>query len=246
MTTLSQRPGLGNQTANIIICGDFNVKRSSENAYQNLITHPNQRVRFIDPINRPGSWSNSSSFADVHTQSTRTSGSCHAGGGSDDRFDFILTNNTVMNDSAQIEYITGSYTTVGQDGNHFNSNINSSPTNTSAPLSVINALYGLSDHLPVALNLRVDLSTVTSLTSKTMVSQPAVVVQNPVKQTLSVQIKDYSGEWPYQITDITGRPFLSGRATGSALETAFEAPAGLYILMITTSEGLIVRKLIKK
>ena len=50
-----------------IVCGDLNVYRSSEQAYQLLL---NAGVGLIDPINRPGNWNNNASFADIHTQST--------------------------------------------------------------------------------------------------------------------------------------------------------------------------------
>lgn len=246
MNELNQRADLGNATANMIICGDFNVKTSSEQGYQNLITHSNERIRFRDPVNRPGNWTNNAAFADLHTQSTRSSGSCHAGGGSDDRFDFILANNTVINDSAMVQYITSSYATVGQDGNHFNKSINASPTNTSAPVAVINALYGMSDHLPVALDLRFDLSTISALADNMPHNGPEIMAQNPVENTLSIYLKNHTGNWQYTVTDLTGRRYISGEATDDNIRIAFEAPAGLYILVVTTQQGQTVRKLIKQ
>ena len=143
---------------NCIIMGDFNFYRSSEAGFQTLTAFsPNPVYQFQDPINRVGSWTGNSSFADVHTQCPRTdnNGGCYSGGGLDDRFDFILMNRHLLNDSAGIRYIPGSYKVPGNDGQHFNSNINSSPVNTSAPAAVISALYLASDHLPVQADLRI-------------------------------------------------------------------------------------------
>src|SRR5690554_7468398 len=70
-----------------------------------------------DPINRPGSWNNSGSYAEIHTQSTRNGGNfdCGSQGGMDDRFDQILVSQNVMNNSDNVEYQTGSYRAVGND-----------------------------------------------------------------------------------------------------------------------------------
>jgi exonuclease III len=140
---------------NWIFSGDFNVQSSSETSFQNLINHSNEAIRFYDPADAIGSWTNNSSFVNVHTQSTRssaTSGGCFSSGGMDDRFDFILCNKEILDNKLHLNYIKNSYKALGQDGKRFNSTINS-PTNTSAPQPVIDALYGLSDHLPVLMDM---------------------------------------------------------------------------------------------
>lgn len=140
---------------NWIFSGDFNVQTSTELSFQNLINHVNPGIRFEDPADAIGSWNNNSSFVNVHTQSTRssaTSGGCFSSGGMDDRFDFILCNKEIMDNRLHLSYIKNSYKALGQDGNRFNSTINS-PTNTSAPQAVIDALFGMSDHLPVLMDI---------------------------------------------------------------------------------------------
>ena len=154
---------------NCIIMGDFNFYRSSEAGFQTLTAStPNPVYQFQDPINRVGSWTGNASFADVHTQCPRTdnNGGCYSGGGMDDRFDFILMNRHLLSDSAGIRYIPGSYKVPGNDGQHFNSSINSSPVNTSAPAAVISALYLASDHLPVQADLRIAGNFTTAVRSK--------------------------------------------------------------------------------
>ena len=50
----------------------------------------NNNGQLFDPINRIGHWHNNSSFADVHTQSPRTSSfGGGANGGMDDRLSLI-------------------------------------------------------------------------------------------------------------------------------------------------------------
>lgn len=140
---------------NILFMGDFNIQSSSEAAYQKMVAENNPVYRFYDPVDRPGNWNNNSSFADLHTQSTHSSGGCHSGGGMDDRYDQILATSFLLSDSLGLGYVDGSYIALGQDGNRFNSSL-ISPTNNSAPDSIIQALYDMSDHLPVYLDLAVE------------------------------------------------------------------------------------------
>ncbi len=146
-----------NDDANYLMMGDFNLYSNDEDAYQEFLFYPNTQLRFNDPVNQYGNWHNNSYFSHYHTQSTHsTSNGCASSGGMDDRFDFILISNSIKNDTKKVQYVDGSYWAVGQDGNHFNSAINSSPTNTSVPPDVLNALAYNSDHLPVTLKLVVD------------------------------------------------------------------------------------------
>ena len=70
----------------------------------------------------------------------------------DDRFDFILMSENVYSGAKGIRYMNGSYHAIGQDGNHFNSSINS-PTNHDVSQEVANALFYNSDHLPIKMEL---------------------------------------------------------------------------------------------
>ena len=135
---------------NHFVCGDFNVYSSTETGYQQMTTGP---LALQDPINSPGSWNNSGTYAEIHTQSTRSSLNydCGSKGGSDDRFDQILVSNNVMLGSDSLKYVINSYDAVGNDGNHYNTNLLAAPVNTQYPDSIVRALYYMSDHLPVSL-----------------------------------------------------------------------------------------------
>jgi len=143
---------------NLVIMGDFNVNSSSEASYQQFTNATNLGIRLYDPVNRPGTWGNNSSFADLHTQAPTISGNgCSSGGGMDDRFDQLMINSRVRDDSALVAYVPGSYLVVGNDGIRFNGAVNS-PSNQQVPPVVANALAIASDHLPVTIKLAVRLA----------------------------------------------------------------------------------------
>ena len=108
-----------------------------------------------DPL-PAGSWHDNASFASIHSQSTRISQfGGGATGGLDDRFDFILFSDDVVNGTNKVKYIYNTCHSVSNDGNHLNKSIIASPVNSSVPDSVLQALYFMSDHLPVICNVEV-------------------------------------------------------------------------------------------
>lgn len=141
-----------NANGNYSFSGDLNLYNGTEPAFQNLLYHSNPQIRFFDPINQIGSWHDNSYYAPIHTQSTRTSGICYSGGGMDDRFDFILVSEELLTGQNNIKYLEGSYRALGQDGQRLNSSL-IDPQNNSVPGNVLNALYNLSDHLPVIMDI---------------------------------------------------------------------------------------------
>ena len=136
---------------NYMVMGDFNIYGSFESAYQDLFNTSGTGY-FIDLFSMQGTWNNSS-FANNHTQSTRTNtvGGAGAGGGLDDRFDMILFSQSIV-DIGGINVINSSYDEVGNDGNHYNQSINQG-SNLNVPNNVAQALYNASDHLPVIVEL---------------------------------------------------------------------------------------------
>jgi hypothetical protein len=154
------------KTGNYIFMGDFNVQGYTEECYQDMLSASNNDVKFYDPANQLGNWSKyPSSFADYLTQSTRVTdpGDCGATGGMNNRYDQILCTNPIITGTDSVYYVEGSYTVIGQDGNHVNKAINVPPTNTSVPANVLTALYQMSEHLPVMLKLAISSSTSASI-----------------------------------------------------------------------------------
>lgn len=145
----------------VLFAGDLNLYSSNENAYQELLD-PSNAIVLKDPLERSGSWHNNVSFQDIHTQSTRISSSGNfngfgAGGGLDDRFDFILISENLQN-SATLHYVDNSYKAYGNNGNCFNNDINSIDcSGVDFSQTIRNNLYNMSDHLPVIMQLQTDL-----------------------------------------------------------------------------------------
>ncbi len=236
-----------NATGNYIFSGDFNVYTASEQAFKNLLFHSNEDIRFYDPINKIGHWHDNSYFADVHTQSTHTSGNCFAGGGLDDRFDFILVSDEIIDGADEMKYIANSYEAIGQDGQHFNKSLISSPENTSVPEDVLYALYGLSDHLPVVMEMLVsdDLGFDESPFQNFNIS-----FRNPVKDYLEItSAYDHPTEMSFDLMDISGNIFYSLKANHNSNTITIPVNRlnkGLYLLKISDKKGhMNYRKVIK-
>ena len=228
-----------NYSGNIFFMGDFNMKSSYEQAYQLMVGHSIPEIRFHDPIGVNGIWGNNPDMAPYHTQSPRTgSHSCFVTGGLDDRYDFILASNAIMNGLNGFQYIEDSYTTIGQDGNRFNQSL-ISPPNFSQPEEIISAVYNISDHLPVMLDL---VSVETTFAHTQGFTDFEVVFPNPVKDILDMQIKSgFSGELSINMYCISGRKLLEKicwHAFSSNCRLDFSyLKAGVYLLNIDLPDG---------
>ena len=234
---------------NICLSGDFNIYGASEDAYQHLIHYSNSLYKFYDPIDVEGEWNNSYSYRQVHTQSTHSDDNgCAASGGLDDRFDFILVSSPVYYGSRKVSYVTDSYHALGNDGNHFNKSINS-PANQAVPSSVADALYNMSDHLPVIMDLAIDVSPVS--VSAPSVADYEVHVVNPVKDQLQINILPSNEEdMLIELYSLEGKLLMREQqqvsADGARLFFDFPYTSGFYILKITDSHNAcVIKKLVK-
>ncbi len=141
-----------------LVLGDFNLYRATEEAFQILLDQTNSGY-FLDPVNQLGSWHENADYVNVHSQSTRLDAlSDGAGGGLDDRFDMILVSPAIMESNA-INYSDNSYTVFGNDGAHFNVSINEGG-NSAVSQELADALHLASDHLPVYLDLTINVTSV--------------------------------------------------------------------------------------
>lgn len=133
---------------NIIVGGDCNFYDGSEGGYEAL------SKALVDPLSQgANSWHDNVGFADIHTQSTRTDQfGGGATGGMDDRFDFIFLDERLI-DGNRVFMIENSYEAVGQDGSRFNGSMISPVMNGSVPQNIATALYHMSDHLPVTVQI---------------------------------------------------------------------------------------------
>lgn len=131
-----------------LIGGDTNFYGAWEGGYIRLTeSQLDNDGRGRDPIPLPNTW-NDGAFALYHTQSTRA-----ASGGMDDRFDLWLSSSS-LRDGQGLEFLTGSNVAYGNDGGHFNQDIDGGGFNSAVGLTIATALRIAADHLPVLMQLQ--------------------------------------------------------------------------------------------
>ncbi|MBK6766065.1 MAG: T9SS type A sorting domain-containing protein [bacterium] len=237
-----------------MFAGDFNLYTSFEPAYQFLLgLEPSPNSRLLDPINRPGAWNNSISFADVHTQSPRTqSFGGGATGGIDDRFDFILASAAWM-DTAGSYVLPATYTSFGNDGDHFNQAVNDG-TNQAVPDSVADALHAMADHLPVFVDvvLRPTSTPVTPLPPVVETPLLATCYPNPFNPILNVSLAPSVHAGELRVFDVMGRSLrsvsLAPTASASALTLDFSHySSGPYFIVVNRGvQNAVSRVILQK
>lgn len=241
---------------NIIIMGDYNVYVNTEPGFANLVTNTDTLNRIVDPLNKLGAWNNNSTYSNIHTQSTHTTQTGgFSSGGMDDRFDIILCSKSLMVDSLKMRILPQTYIPVGNDGQHFNLAINAAPTNTSVPSDVLNALYNMSDHLPIRADFIITpkkpLAQTINMELRNFDQQ--VYVQNPFENKLNIHV---SGELlnkklSLELYDIGGKQLMKFNhvfnENNLEYELPFEIKKGVYILKIRNQNSWVIqRKLLNR
>ena len=232
---------------NFMVMGDFNIYTSLEPAYSGLLQdNASDDGNFLDPLNMPGGW-NYRPYSPYHTQSTRlTAFGGGATAGLNDRFDMILFSNAIQLPRG-VYFLQGTYNAVGNDGNHFNQSINNN-VNTAVPVSVADALYYSSDHLPVELTLQIG---PTSSISEQIKSEDVRVFPNPTTGNFYIQMEaQYSGHIQITLTDLMGRICYRSEVKKVDFGTNYfavdlekDVTSGIYLLTISDNKSLINKKI---
>ncbi len=232
---------------NYIFMGDLNVYSSYEACYDRLVNSSSPLSKFYDPINRPGYWNGNSSFADIHSQSTRKVYLPDGGvtGGLDDRFDQILISQPVQNYTKRIKYLPSSYHIIAQDGLHFNKGLLDNPANVSVPQPVLQALYEMSDHLPVTAKFTVQRTGGVNGITGAIAAQRLFTVVNPLENnSLDIHCNNLLQQAEPLTVSLSG---LEGKV---GLQTLWQVKSnahfnallptlgrGIYLLQITNVKG---------
>lgn len=136
---------------NFLFGGDTNIYGAYEGAYIRMTeSQPDNDGRCFDPLSMPGNWHTVSGYAPFFSQCPCNTG-CPvgiSGGGLDDRFDLFLSSGSMVNGQG-VEMLPSGYSAYGNDGQHFNSDVNGGGFNNAVGLTIANALWTASDHLPV-------------------------------------------------------------------------------------------------
>lgn len=228
--------------ARVIFAGDMNFYNSNESAVQQLIIG-NTPIPVFDPLDDLGDWHTNASFADLHTQSTRQSNNAFsdfgAGGGLDDRFDFIFLSDNLLDNSQPIYYETDSYKTIGNNTNCYNNNINASACFGPYDQDLRDDLYNMSDHLPVVLTMNTvdDFLAVKSYSLNDMLTLPN---SNLVDQTLKIKWGNHLPEQPVIIYNTLGQNVMQFYAQGNQQSIDVSGLSkGMYYLKIFGYQDVI-------
>jgi endonuclease/exonuclease/phosphatase family metal-dependent hydrolase len=233
---------------NFIFVGDLNLYYSVEPAYHKLIdTEPDNDGRLFDIVDSTGSWHNNSNYASIHTQSPRLEQfGGGASGGLDDRFDFILVSNSMLDN-----IISSSYTEYGNDGQHFNQSINNG-TNGAVSSNIADALYYASDHLPVYCDFVFESANGVP-ESETEKPESFIFFQNypnPFNPLTTIKYRLTQGEHiTLEVYNVLGQKIETlvnawqGVGNHEAQFNAYELPSGVYFYRIQTVDFIQVKKM---
>lgn len=236
----------------ILFAGDFNLYSSSEPAYLTL-TNTTGPVTMVDPLNRPGAWSDDTAFRDIHTQATRLSaagfGIGGATGGMDDRFDFILMSENCRT-AQRLFYVEDSYHAFGNNGNCFDRRIDDTACSGPYPFALRRNLHNMSDHTPVVMQLAYP-----SLPLALPAGQQALSCSLPLGNIVTDQLivlAEFEGQEALQlyICNTLGqvlkqqRPGKGGRKIN--VIDVYDLPPGLYFLHLRAGNASHTLKFVKR
>ncbi|CAN5436320.1 hypothetical protein BH09PLA1_BH09PLA1_03720 [soil metagenome] len=216
---------------NIINVGDFNMFSSTESGYQKLLSAGNGKLN--DPINKPGSWNDNTSFKNIHTQTPYDSTIGQPGfdgaGGMDSRFDFqVISNN--LNDTNGLAYIPNSYQCFGNNGSHqLGMPLN---TGTGASPTVLAALSSILDHLPVGADYQLPARMGVNVSSvpAQVISGATVAVNVTVTNTAPVVFSNGADGLTYTVNGAGG---VSG--SGGAVDKLALTAGNVHTLNLSTT-----------
>ncbi|PHS64060.1 MAG: hypothetical protein COB12_08730 [Flavobacterium sp.] len=236
-----------NPNSFVIFSGDFNLYTASEPAYQELLD-PTNAIIMVDPIDSPGSWHNNDTYQNIHTQSTRINSpfGSGAGGGLDDRFDFITISENMMTDP-KLRYIPTSYKAYGNNENCYNLDISDETCIGDYSQVLRNNLYSMSDHLPVIMQLETNKEFVLGNTDFEVVSPISIektIVYDQVKLLIS---ESYSENITISVFNTLGQKtlyYVSKKEKNIHLNVSF-LQSGLFYIK-TNIPNAPVLKFIKK
>ncbi len=229
--------------SNVIVAGDFNVYYGQEPAYEMLLS-TNGTNTLNDPIDMPGWGSSNFQNKEVYTQSTRLSSlSDGAGGGVDDRFDFILLSDHLMNSNSDLTYQSNSYKALGNNGTCYNEDLIDCTTTDNVPYDILRSLYYMSDHLPVVLSL--DKNNVVSAPESSVLLEDNLVkiTPNPANTYLDF-VWDNVRHMDLSIFSLQGKLMLNKRLlSGNAKLDITNLNEGLYFVEVKDVQtGEVVTK----
>lgn len=226
----------------VIFAGDFNLYSTAEPAYQAIVSEENNVV-LRDVFAGYGDWSGSAfPHKEILTQSTRSTQIFNdgAGGGVDDRFDFILLSDALMNqDNSALHYVEDSFLSLGNTGFCYNQSITDCASGNDLPFDVLQSMYYMSDHIPQYCELSSSLINAVESYDESfdLLDLPA---GNMIKTGGALQVRiNMASDLEMQVLDLSGRQVFQKGMRGPALQEV-ELPLltpGIYLLHACGKNG---------
>jgi len=249
--------GLGD--ANLISAGDFNVDSNFElsgvsnfggrSSLQILSDGTDADGRLLDPLFPNGgnvTFNNNFGLADQLTQSPSGGAGPLTGGGIDDRFDFILTSDELL-DGEGVALIADSYHVFGNNGSTFNDQIDDGNTISINGLTsfttaqVLDALESGSDHLPVVADFQLPAvleALLAEAVPQTVDQDQMVSLELTIRNAADVAVAIGADELDFEF-NTSGDVFGSGSGTDAALGGVSSELVGLDTSVLGLRSGLI-------
>ena len=224
----------------VIFAGDFNLYSSTEPAYTELLDNTNAII-MVDPIHTLGAWNNNEDFQNIHTQSTRINSwpfGAGAGGGLDDRFDFITISENMESDP-KMHYTQDTYKSFGNNGNCYNQDINNEDCSGIYSQELRDNLYNMSDHLPVVMQFETDKEFILSspeFTTSKLITLHNTIAQNVINISIS---EEYTDSITFSIYNTLGQKVLqyeSENIKNNTIDVSF-LDAGLFYIKTNISNS---------
>jgi endonuclease/exonuclease/phosphatase family metal-dependent hydrolase len=228
------------ENSNVIFAGDFNVYTTSEPAFQAILNVDNNVV-MEDPFASFGDWAVANfGHREILTQSTRSSqiNNDGAGGGVDDRFDFILFSEALMNPDNPLHFAEGSFKSLGNTGLCYNENITDCDANNPVPMDVLRSIYFMSDHIPQYCELDTDIinSIIRTDTPKTLINARFTGADY---NQIQIEATGFNGQCEISLTNMTGRKIIT-QGIADISNCIIPIPAlsnGVYLLTVVDVRG---------
>jgi len=227
-------------SSNVILAGDFNVYNNTEPAFMAL-TEASSPLPLMDVFSSFGNWVGSGfAHKEILTQSTRVNQlfGDGAGGGLDDRFDFMLFSESLLSGQQGLQYVENSFLSLGNNGTCYNQNLIDCDLGNDVPSDIIQALYYMSDHIPQVceLSMEIELQVTTHARSSFNLS----VSGDPFHTEYCLHSS--KGAVELSLTDLSGREITHWTLQSSAQMTCGNLPRvaaeGIYILRAANKDGL--------
>ncbi len=227
---------------NVILAGDFNIYSNTEDAYEMLMSESNTVV-MRDVFSSLGNWTGAGfAFKEILTQSTRLNqvAGDGAGGGLDDRFDFILFSDALMNDGNVVHYTDESFLSLGNNGTCYNESITDCSAGNDVPYDVLRAIYYMSDHIPQVCELTTTITLTTNEIAESFFSSRMVYSDHNISAHIHAK-QGAQGVWSIHNTSgqlVAEQKLNLAKGNNIVSLNTSVLESGLYFFVFTSEAGM--------